>query len=94
MIGAIAFLCAALMLLAIGIGIIHATGRRRQADHMVALQLLGTGAAAALVLLSLALETPRLLDIALVIAALAAITALVFVSPVAKDAGQVPEDQS
>ena len=87
MIGAIAYACAALLLFAIGVGVIHEANRRQLADHMLALQLVGTGSAAILVLLSIALEKPRLLDIALVIAALAAIAVLVFVSAFADEAG-------
>lgn len=85
MIGAIASACAAFTLLAIGVGVIHAANNVDRTAHVLALQLLGTGAAAVLLLLSIALDTPQLLDIALIIAALAAITALVFMSPSQRD---------
>ncbi|SLN12167.1 putative monovalent cation/H+ antiporter subunit F [Roseivivax jejudonensis] len=50
------------------------------ADRIVAAQLAGTGAVATLILLGAATATPPLYDVALVFAALAAVTGLAFVA--------------
>jgi len=47
-------------------------------DRMLAAQLLGTGGVAVLLLLAFVLESPSLIDVALVFALLAAVTAVAF----------------
>ena len=49
-------------------------------DRMMAVQLLGTGGVAVLLLLAVALEIPAVLDVALMLALLAAFTAVTFVT--------------
>ncbi len=51
----------------------------RDADRMMAAQLFGTTAVAILLLLSVAFEAPAMIDVALVMALLAAIATIAFV---------------
>ncbi len=57
------------------------------ADRMLAAQLLGTGVTAVLLLLARATAQPALLDVALVIALLAAVATAVFVRRIGVQAG-------
>ncbi len=57
----------------------------RNADRMMAAQLFGTTAVAILLLLCFAFEAPAMIDVALVMALLAAIAAIAFVRGAASD---------
>jgi multicomponent Na+:H+ antiporter subunit F len=63
------------LLLTLGAGLLRALRGPSLADRMLAVQLLGTGGVAALLLLAALLQTPALLDVALVLALLAAVAA-------------------
>ena len=63
------------LLLTLGAGLLRALRGPSLADRMLAVQLLGTGGVALLLLLSALLRTPALLDVALVLAMLAAVAA-------------------
>ena len=60
------------------------------ADRMLATQLFGTTAVAILLLLAQAGDTPALIDVALVFALLAAVTAVAFVRRERPQAGDKP----
>jgi multicomponent Na+:H+ antiporter subunit F len=62
-------------LLTLGAGLLRALRGPTLADRMLAVQLLGTGGVGLLLLLSALLNTPALLDVALVLALLAAVAA-------------------
>jgi multicomponent Na+:H+ antiporter subunit F len=53
--------------------------RRSETDRVMAAQLLGTDSIAVLLLLSIATETPSIVDVALMLALLAAFAAVAFV---------------
>ena len=63
------------LLLTLGAGLLRALRGPSLADRMLAVQLLGTGGVALLLLLSALLQTPALLEVALVLALLAAVAA-------------------
>ena len=67
-----------LLLLLLG-GMYRVLRGPRDADRMMAVQLYGTTAVAILLLLSFALEAPALIDVALIMALLAAIATIAFV---------------
>ncbi|MFZ4409216.1 MAG: monovalent cation/H+ antiporter complex subunit F [Paracraurococcus sp.] len=70
---------AGLVLLTVMVALARALRRRAAADRMMAAQLLGTGGVAALLLLSVATDTPSIVDVALVLALLAAFASIAFV---------------
>ncbi len=72
-------LVVAILLVSLGGGMIQALRGPTRGDRMLVVQLLGTGAVAVLVLLAEAGHDPALVDIALVLALLAAITMVAFV---------------
>jgi multicomponent Na+:H+ antiporter subunit F len=63
------------LLLTLGAGLLRALRGPTLADRMLAVQLLGTGGVGLLLLLSALLETPALVEVALVLALLAAVAA-------------------
>jgi multicomponent Na+:H+ antiporter subunit F len=63
------------LLLTLGAGLLRALRGPTLADRMMAVQLLGTGGVGLLLLLSALLQTPALVDVALVLALLAAVAA-------------------
>ncbi len=63
------------LLLTLGTGLLRALRGPTLADRMLAVQLLGTGGVGLLLLLSALLKAPALLDVALVLALLAAVAA-------------------
>jgi multicomponent Na+:H+ antiporter subunit F len=69
-----------LLLLALLVGLLRVLRGPSEADRMLAAQLLGTTAVALLMLLSLTMGMPRLLDVALVVAILAAVAVVSFVA--------------
>ncbi len=70
---------AGLVLLTAMVALARALRRRAAADRMMAAQLLCTAGVAALVLLAVATETPSIVDVALVLALLAAFASIAFV---------------
>jgi multicomponent Na+:H+ antiporter subunit F len=70
----------ALLLLALLVGLLRVLRGPSEADRMLAAQLLGTTAVALLMLLSVTMGMPRLLDVALVVAILAAVAVVSFVA--------------
>jgi multicomponent Na+:H+ antiporter subunit F len=63
----------------VAIGLIRVLHGPARADRMMAAQLLGTGAVAALLLMAAATQTPALVDVGLVLALLAAFASIAFV---------------
>ncbi len=68
------------LLLALLAGLVRVLRGPSEADRMLAAQLLGTTAVALLMLFSLTMDMPRLLDVALVVAILAAVAVVSFVA--------------
>jgi multicomponent Na+:H+ antiporter subunit F len=64
-----------LLLLTLAIGLLRALRGPTLQDRMLSVQLLGTGGVAFLLLLAMLLQLPALLDVALLLALLAAVTA-------------------
>jgi|GEM_PF-832413 multicomponent Na+:H+ antiporter subunit F len=81
------WLAAALIAATIVLGLLRVERGPAPADRMLAAQLLGTGAAAVLLLLARATAQPALLDVALVIALMAAVATAVFVRRIGVQAG-------
>lgn len=67
------------LLLNLGAGMWRVLRGPTAADRMLAVQLFGTNAVAILILLAQAYDAPAMLDVALVFALLAAVTAVAFV---------------
>lgn len=87
-------LAAAFVLLTVGAGLLRILRGPSAADRMMAAQLLGTGGVAVLLLLSIALDRPAAVDVALVLALLAALAAVAFVkgtSPAGTGEPEAPE---
>jgi multicomponent Na+:H+ antiporter subunit F len=72
------FAAAALVLLIVAIGLLRLLRGPTDADRIMAVQLLGTGTVAVLLLLAAALDAPAVIDVALVLALLAAFLAAAF----------------
>ncbi|MFC7476452.1 monovalent cation/H+ antiporter complex subunit F [Dankookia sp. GCM10030260] len=70
---------AGLVLLTAMVALARALRRRAAADRMMAAQLLCTAGVAALLLLAVATGTPSIVDVALVLALLAAFASIAFV---------------
>ncbi|WP_135467292.1 monovalent cation/H+ antiporter complex subunit F [Crenalkalicoccus roseus] len=70
---------AAFVLLTVGAGLVRILHGPAEADRMMAAQLLGSGGIAVLLLLAVAMERPAAVDVALVLALLAAFAAVAFV---------------
>lgn len=70
---------AGVLLLSLLVGLVRVFRGPSDADRMVAAQLFGTTGVAVLLLWSIASGSPALLDVALVLAVLAPITAVAFV---------------
>lgn len=73
------WLAAAGVLASVALGLLRVERGPTNGDRMLAAQLLGTGAVAVLLLLARAADAPALLDVALVLALLAAVASAVFV---------------
>jgi multicomponent Na+:H+ antiporter subunit F len=72
-------LVAIVVLLSLLAGLVRVVRGPSQADRMLSAQLFGTGAVALLLILSPAMDSPALIDVALVFAILAAVTVVAFV---------------
>ncbi len=70
---------AILVLLLVAVGLVRILQGPGDADRMMSVQLLGSGGIAALLLLGTATGLPGAVDVALVLALLAAFAALIFV---------------
>ncbi len=70
---------ATLLLLSILAGLIRVLRGPRPAERMMAAQLFGTAAVAILLILSRIMDSPALLDVAMVFALLASVTLVAFV---------------
>ena len=81
------FAAAGLVLLTVALGLARILWGPRDADRLMAAQLLGTGGIAALLLLAEAMSVPAAADVALILALLAAFVSLAFVSGAAGDGG-------
>lgn len=69
---------AALVLLTVAVGLLRLLRGPTDADRVMAVQLLGTGTVAVLLLVAAALDAPAVVDVALVLALLAAFLAAAF----------------
>jgi multicomponent Na+:H+ antiporter subunit F len=69
---------AAFVLATVAIGLIRLLHGPTDADRIMAAQLLGTGGAAVLVLVAIATSTPAVVDVALVLALVAAFASAAF----------------
>lgn len=72
-------IAAALVLLMVAVGLVRILRGPTDVDRMMAAQLLGTGGIAALLLVGTAVGLPGAIDVALVLAVLAAFAALILV---------------
>jgi multicomponent Na+:H+ antiporter subunit F len=73
------FSAAGFVLGMVALGLFGIIRRARETDRLMAAQLLGTGGVAILLLLSIATETPPIIDVALLLALLAAFATVAFV---------------
>ncbi|WP_081836156.1 monovalent cation/H+ antiporter complex subunit F [Brevundimonas sp. EAKA] len=80
MMSTVATIFAALLILVTAVALMRVGRGPTTADRMLGLQLLGTSLTALALLLGVALDRPRLWDIALVFAVLASPTAAVFIA--------------
>lgn len=71
---------AAFILLTMGVGLARVFRGPRSSDRLMAAQLIGSGGAAILLLLSAALEAPSVIDVALMLAILAVFATVGFVN--------------
>lgn len=86
------YLAAAVLLLTMGAGLWRIHRGPTLADRMMSAQLIGTGGVGVIVLLSVASGTPAMLDVALVLALLAALAAVAFVKAASPDGAGDPEE--
>ncbi|MGL5837554.1 MAG: monovalent cation/H+ antiporter complex subunit F [Sphingorhabdus sp.] len=80
MMSEVASVLAIILCITLGLGLFRVAIGPTTGDRMLGIQLLGTTLIALSIILSIALDIPRLLDLALVFAALAGVTAAVFYS--------------
>lgn len=73
------YMVAIVLLLSLGGGMIQVSRGPTPGDRLLVIQLLGTAAVAMLILISAATNNPALVDVALVLSLLAAITLVAFV---------------
>ena len=75
----------------VALGMVRIVRGPARADRMMAAQLLGTGGIAALLLRSDVTDTPAVIDVALVLALLAAFASVAFVVKGSRTAAQEPK---
>ncbi|MCB4821314.1 monovalent cation/H+ antiporter complex subunit F [Roseicella aerolata] len=85
---------AALVLLSVAAGLARVLRGPTAADRMMAAQLLGTGGIATVLLLAAALDMPAAVDVALVLALLAAFAAVAFVKGASPEGTGDPEEEA
>jgi multicomponent Na+:H+ antiporter subunit F len=73
------FGAAVFVLAMLALGLFRVLYGPAEADRMMAAQLVGTGGVAVLLLMAAAMETPSIVDVAVVLALLAAFASLAFV---------------
>jgi multicomponent Na+:H+ antiporter subunit F len=81
---------ACLVLAATALGLLRILSGPADADRMMAAQLLGTGGVAVLLLLAAAGESPATVDVALMLALLAAFASVAFVSSASRPQDKLP----
>ena len=79
---------------AIAVGLLRILGSRQSAECMMAAQLIGTGGVAVLLILAVATETPPIVDVALILALLAAFASVAFVGGLQGEAATPPHEES
>jgi multicomponent Na+:H+ antiporter subunit F len=84
------FAAAAFVLAMVALGLFRVLYGPAEADRMMAAQLVGTGGVAVLLLMSVATATPSTVDVALILALLAAFASIAFVK---NASGSVTEDR-
>jgi multicomponent Na+:H+ antiporter subunit F len=85
------FGAAGLVLAMVAFGLFVILRRPAEADQMMAGQLLGTGGVAILLLLAVATETSSIVDVALMLALLAAFAAVAFVRSASGSVSEAPQ---
>jgi multicomponent Na+:H+ antiporter subunit F len=85
---------ALVILLAIGVSLFRVYVGPSRADRIMGVQLVGTSAVALLVLLSMMHPQPGILDLALLLALLAAFSAIGFIKSASRDGAGDPEAES
>jgi multicomponent Na+:H+ antiporter subunit F len=85
---------AAALLVTVAAGLIRALRGPTRADRMMGAQLTATGGIAVLMLLAAAAENPAILDVALVLAFLAAFAAVAFAKATSPDGAGDPEEEA
>jgi multicomponent Na+:H+ antiporter subunit F len=75
---------AGFVLATVAVGLVRILSGPRDADRIMAAQLLGTGGIAALLLLAQAMSLPAAVDVALILALLAAFISVAFVQEVTR----------
>jgi multicomponent Na+:H+ antiporter subunit F len=78
---------AGFVLAVVGLGLVRILRGPERTDRIMAAQLLGTGGVAVLLLSSAAIPLPGIVDLALVLALLAAFVSAAFVKAVTSDGG-------
>jgi multicomponent Na+:H+ antiporter subunit F len=87
------YMVAAALLLTVAASLVRVLRGPTRADRMMGAQLSGTTGVAILMLLSVAAAEPSMLDVALVLALLAAIAAVAFVKAASRDGAGDPEEE-
>jgi multicomponent Na+:H+ antiporter subunit F len=82
---------AAFALAMVALGLLRLLGGPTEADRMMAAQLLGTGGSATLLLVAVATSAPAVVDVALVLALLAAFASAAFVASAGPEEGEAGE---
>jgi len=88
------FAAAGFVLAMVALGLLVILRRPAEVDHMMVAQLLGTGGVAILLLLAAATEAPPVVDVALLLALLAAFAAVAFVRSASGSEQEIPETAS
>jgi multicomponent Na+:H+ antiporter subunit F len=86
------FGAASFVLVSIAVGLFRIFYSREAADCMMGAQLIGTGGVAVLLLLAVATNTRPIIDVALMLALLAAFASVAFVGGVSRSGAEVAED--
>ena len=82
---------AVFVLVMVAVGLLRIFRGPAEADRTMAAQLLGSGGVAALLLLAVATQTPAIVDVALMLALLAAFAAVAFVTNVSGLESKTPQ---
>lgn len=74
------FASAAVILLTVTVGLLRVLHGPHEADRLMSAQLIGSGGVAALLLFSVAMDAPAIVDVALMLGLLAAFASVAFVN--------------